>query len=247
MSLPVEVIDAMVAAGATVEVLAAAVKAHGFYEAGLLTERRAKEAAKKRAQRAPRPALSQDVPGTRGDIEGHEGTGEDDASSPKENPHTPIEITPSPILATLGPQRGRELFAEFKGAYPRRDGSQPWAPAEKKFLAATGRGPDAEAIAASIIRGARAYAESVAGADPQFTAQAVTWLNQRRWQDEHPPARGSLRNGKPMSNKMIAHEIMMKRALEREQQAGDSENTIEGTYTVEPPSESDDFLDDERH
>lgn len=74
-----------------------------------------------------------------------------------------------------------EAFARFWRAYPRRDGQNPKQPAALKFQGHVRRGTDPEAI----IAGAMAYAASVAGEDPRFTAQAVTWLNQRRWEDQH--------------------------------------------------------------
>lgn len=46
-------------------------------------------------------------------------------------------------------------------------------------MAALKRGEDPEAI----LAGARAYARAEAGGDPQYVAQAVTWLNQERWKD----------------------------------------------------------------
>jgi hypothetical protein len=35
-----------------------------------------------------------------------------------------------------------------------------------------------------LIRGAESYAERMANTDPQFICQAVTWLRQRRWEDD---------------------------------------------------------------
>lgn len=77
-----------------------------------------------------------------------------------------------------------ESFERFWTAYPDREGGNPKHPAALKFLGLVRAGVDPEAI----IAGAVAYARSVAGQDPRFVAQAVTWLNQRRWQDHHSPA-----------------------------------------------------------
>lgn len=71
-----------------------------------------------------------------------------------------------------------EKFEEFWSTYPRRKGN-PKKPAGQKFAAAVKRGVDPD----QIIAGAEAYARSVSGKDPQFTAMATTWLNQERWSD----------------------------------------------------------------
>lgn len=101
----------------------------------------------------------------------------------------------SRIKSSLRSDSAREAFQEFKSAYPKRTGSQPWMPAEKKFLEHVKRGVDP----AEIITGARAYAGSPAASDPQFVAQAVTWLNQARWKDEYHPADSS--TGPPSKSK----------------------------------------------
>lgn len=73
MSLTAAAIDALIAAGVTVEQLGAAVKAEAVAAERAQTERREKAAAKKRAQRE----AAKNVPGTSGDIEGHRGTSGD--------------------------------------------------------------------------------------------------------------------------------------------------------------------------
>lgn len=79
-------------------------------------------------------------------------------------------------------------FDLFWSIYPKREGANPKEPARRKFATWVAAGVDPEAI----NTGARSYAASVAGGDARFIAQAVTWLNQRRWQDEHKPV---ARNG----------------------------------------------------
>lgn len=77
-------------------------------------------------------------------------------------------------------------FEEFWKIYPSRQNHQnPKKPARDKFRAAVKSGTDPGAI----IAGARQYAENVkaTGTDPKFVAQAATWLNQRRWEDEPEP------------------------------------------------------------
>jgi hypothetical protein len=81
-------------------------------------------------------------------------------------------------------------FERFKKAYPRRDGSNPWQPAEKKFKALVKTGVNPEAI----IAGAAALAreEGARGnVGTKFIPQAITWLNQQRWIDHAAAAFGS--------------------------------------------------------
>jgi hypothetical protein len=42
--------------------------------------------------------------------------------------------------------RANDTFDRFKAAYPRRDGANPWQPAEKKFNALVKTGVDPEAM-----------------------------------------------------------------------------------------------------
>lgn len=115
--------------------------------------------------------------------------------SPKErSPTPPKEITPSPSSLRSVSYRAREAFGEFWATYPRRDGSNPKQPAEQKFVRLVEAGTDP----AEITAGARRYAAAVAGEDPRFVAQAVTWLNQGRWRDDHvPPARAGPAGNRP--------------------------------------------------
>jgi hypothetical protein len=70
-----------------------------------------------------------------------------------------------------------DRFDEFWAVYPRRIGK---AAARRKWdVAVRSTSP------AVIIDGARAYAATRAGTDPQYIAHPTTWLNQGRWEDEH--------------------------------------------------------------
>jgi hypothetical protein len=63
-----------------------------------------------------------------------------------------------------------------------REGANPKEPARKAFVAHLKSGMDADAI----IAGARGYAEELRRTNKlntSFVAQAVTWLNQKRWAD----------------------------------------------------------------
>jgi len=71
-------------------------------------------------------------------------------------------------------------FETFWKVYPKRKGSNPKHPASLKFQSAVQTGHDPEAI----IAGAKRYAQEESGnAGTPYIAQAVTWLNQCRWQD----------------------------------------------------------------
>jgi hypothetical protein len=75
-------------------------------------------------------------------------------------------------------------FDAFWRVYPHRTPhANPKKPAALKFEAAIKRGVDP----AEIIAGAERYAAYVAreAIEPRFVAQAVTWLNQERWRDDH--------------------------------------------------------------
>jgi hypothetical protein len=74
------------------------------------------------------------------------------------------------------------LFETFWREYPKREGPNPKAPARKKFLALVASGEDAD----RIIEGARRCREDHGSRNEirtRYIAQAVTWLNQRRWED----------------------------------------------------------------
>jgi hypothetical protein len=75
-----------------------------------------------------------------------------------------------------------DLFEAFWREYPKREGPNPKAPARKKFLALVASGEDAD----RIIEGARRCREDHLARNEiktRYIAQAVTWLNQRRWED----------------------------------------------------------------
>lgn len=77
-------------------------------------------------------------------------------------------------------------FQSFWSSYPQRKGANPRKPAEDKFAAAVKAGVDPEHITAAAGR----YAEECRSNNQigtVFVAQAVTWLNQRRFDDYQPP------------------------------------------------------------
>jgi hypothetical protein len=89
------------------------------------------------------------------------------------------ERTPTPAK----PQAcSSDEFQRFKKAFPRRDGANPWQPAEKKFNALVKTGVDPEAMIRAAAELARE--EGTRGnIGTKFIPQAITWLNQQRFQD----------------------------------------------------------------
>jgi helix-turn-helix protein len=97
----------------------------------------------------------------------------------------PVRLSRS-ISSTM-PDGAAEQFEDFWRIYPSRGcQANPKKPARQSFLAAIKRGADP----ADIVAGAEAYAamRRTIGGDRRFTAQAVTWLNQERWNDQPSPA-----------------------------------------------------------
>jgi hypothetical protein len=86
-------------------------------------------------------------------------------------------------------------FDEFWRVYPsRRPHSNPKEPARLKFENLIKRGVDP----AKIVTGAQYYRETIERerTDPRYVAQAVTWLNQKRFEDDQlPPEPPRLRVG----------------------------------------------------
>lgn len=77
-----------------------------------------------------------------------------------------------------------EAFDRFWSAYPKRQGSNPKAPAEVKFARAVANGADPD----HIISAARRYAADLGSkVGTEYVAMTTTWLNQKRWQDYPKP------------------------------------------------------------
>lgn len=75
-----------------------------------------------------------------------------------------------------------DSFQRFKATFPRRDGANPWQPAEKKFNALVKTGVDPEVMIRAASELARE--EGARGnIGTKFIPQAITWLNQQRFQD----------------------------------------------------------------
>lgn len=74
-------------------------------------------------------------------------------------------------------------FDEFWAAYPKRPGN-PKAPAATKYRYVREK---IKIPHETLLQAVKAYAATREGEDPKFTAQAVTWLNQRRWEEDYEP------------------------------------------------------------
>jgi hypothetical protein len=115
MSIDPAILRAMAEAGASIEVILAAVEAAKAKDDAALAEKRAKAAAKKARQRAAkRPAVTQmspDVPGTSGDTAGQTGTAGDTPSQvpPNDNNSNPPPTSPSSDAAASARPDGRAL------------------------------------------------------------------------------------------------------------------------------------------
>ena len=93
-------------------------------------------------------------------------------------------------------------FSEFWTAYPKRLGANPRAMAEKKFNSAVKSGVDPE----RIINSAKAYGDELQAQrkiGTEFVAQAVTWLNQKRYED-YAPDPGSAERDARIEREMAA-------------------------------------------
>lgn len=76
-----------------------------------------------------------------------------------------------------------ELFeTRFWASFPKREGSNPKSPARKSFSAAVKNGHDPEKIIGGASR-FRDSARSTGIEGTKYVPQAVTWLNQARWED----------------------------------------------------------------
>ena len=200
MSLSPAVIDAMVAAGCTVEQLAAAMKADLAEVEARETRKREMATERKRRQRAKaskRHAMSRgqsvtseaDQP-TDGHAmsRGQHGTERDnrDPSSPEGFPPTPpFPKTPSSIPPS--PPKGGSVpteFEKFWEVFPNRVGKS----AAKRAFDTARRKVDFETLMAGLERYARKT-------DDRPWCNPATWLNQGRWEDE-PAAPGA---AKPQS------------------------------------------------
>lgn len=115
----------------------------------------------------------------------------------KDTPHPPKAAKPKPsAVASDTPAHAKSCFDRFWEVYPKRQGANPKGPAAKKFELFLKQGKDPE----EIIGGASRYAaeqRKIGKIGTGFIAQAVTWLNQTRWEDYPGPALAANGSGDP--------------------------------------------------
>lgn len=114
-----------------------------------------------------------------------------DRGKPPISPATVVELRPpeprgvSALKAEAVARRGNaQRWPEFRETYPKREGSQSWPAAERKFVALVASG----ITESDIIDGARRYAEhlkTTGSYGSRYVKQALTWLNQGGWNDEY--------------------------------------------------------------
>jgi hypothetical protein len=126
------------------------------------------------------------------------------------------------------------LFNRFWAVYPRRGDSNPRKPAFDKFRTACKRGVDPEAI----IAGAKAYAHQcqvLGKVGTSSVAQAVTWLNQERWADDHSVASG---HGPPRHHNGMDRTMNVIREMHEEANALQGDETLSAGKLVQliPPA-----------
>jgi hypothetical protein len=99
--------------------------------------------------------------------------------------------------------RPKEFFEKFKEEFPKREGAQPWKPAETKFLAIVRSGINPEEIISAARQCASdARRDKIYGT--AFVPQAVTWLNQQRFADYLDAAESARRAEQALKSKFYA-------------------------------------------
>ncbi len=81
----------------------------------------------------------------------------------------------------LSAEEVSNAFERFRGAYPKRLGSNPWQVAKKSFEKAL-----KEATVETLLDAIRVYAaeqRTLGHINTPYVCQASTWLNQKRWKD----------------------------------------------------------------
>ena len=99
------------------------------------------------------------------------------AQSPESRFQNPDSLNRAVAVAT---RPGADAFEDFWKAYPKRQGANPKAPAQKLFAAALKAGADPQAIVAGARRCAEQDRDKIG---TPYIPQAVTWLRDRRWED----------------------------------------------------------------
>lgn len=135
-----------------------------------------------------------------GPSHGHRGPS-DERGGPPHGPtgarHTGTNLSEEPINQPnkasppkLDEKILEQEFLEFWEAYPKRP-SNPRQHALTSYIKARKKGASKEIIMAGVL----AYARTRAGKEPEYTAMAATWLNQKRWEDDYEPVKQVRRMG----------------------------------------------------
>lgn len=141
------------------------------------------------------------------------------------------QVSSNELTKTRGKRAQRGFspeFEEFWSAYPRRPGN-PKELASRKFETLRAAGVDP----AAIIAGAKGYAGYCVGKEPQFIAQASTWLNNGRWKDDYscPPRPPPTGNRRPTIADRYANLINDEPESDHEQPSYDGP-TIDGSIAA---------------
>lgn len=173
MSISREAIDAMIAAGATAEVIAAAWKADLKAREDEVATRRAKAAERKRKSRS-RHGMSHDVTRTVRDEAGQGVT--------KSSPLNPPSLSPAPLtLPPISPLKntGGDSFSDFWQAFPKKtgQGAASTSFANAQFLRS--------ADPAQIVRAAKNFAAKVSkeSTEERFIKNPAKWLDEQCYLD----------------------------------------------------------------
>lgn len=108
---------------------------------------------------------------------------------PESNRENPVSLTGAVADATR--PGVSSFFDEFWKCYPKRGGPNPRKPARQAFVAAIEAGHDPP----KIIAGLRGYVNDLRKNKQEgtrYVAQAVTWLNECRWEDYQRPSGGTM-------------------------------------------------------
>lgn len=189
MSVDPAVLRALASAGATADMIVAAVEADFAIDEAKKAEKRADAAARKRASRA----ASRDVTGTECDNNGQSVTDADPPASPSNGFPTPLPITTPPPSTSPSPADDwpSDFEQQFWTLYPNKVGKGD-AMAKLRTVRRNRTVDWTE-----LIAGLRRY---VAKTDDRPWCNPATWLHQQRWTDQ--PATPVSANGqRPHDNR----------------------------------------------
>lgn len=190
MSISV-IVDALLAAGATAEQIAAAVKAHESVRLAQDEERRRKAREKKRRQRAAVPTCPELSPGQTGtdrDNSGQTGT----TPSPSPSPFPPRDIINPPIPSPIPSPSSSSLRSDEETRDKRACAAKQSAEDFDRFWMIWPNKVGKPAAAKAFFK-VRGEAEAIIAGVPRYVAETerlgrpwlnpATFLNQRRWED----------------------------------------------------------------